>query len=187
MDTSQVCYWWATTGIPKILIFVWKLSFYNICCWFPWNSRLASFLRKHLPHIQVWITIVCLPVILSSKNYVTWKHLLVQLATQSDKGSTSRQDRMSKCSKTGHWNHTPAFPFLTISFLLIMLFAYLPHCLCELSDGRPQVLFFLYSPQCSVTVTEWINILSSQIDCKDTENRNSVLFFESPVPTTGSW
>lgn len=42
---------------------------------FLWSNRLllCSFLRKHLPNTQCWITIVCLIVLLSRNNEVPWK------------------------------------------------------------------------------------------------------------------
>lgn len=38
------------------------------------TGSLHSFSRKCLPDIQVWITVVCLLVVLSSKNGVPWEH-----------------------------------------------------------------------------------------------------------------
>lgn len=53
----------------------WILSLatnYFVSC-FPWSDRLTLLIfKKCLPNTQVWITIVCLSVILPSKNGVSW-------------------------------------------------------------------------------------------------------------------
>ena len=70
------------------LSFAWKLKFY-----FWWQTltvvfldvtgSLCSFLRKCLPSTQVWITILCLSVVLSSKTDVLRKKRPVELTPQT--------------------------------------------------------------------------------------------------------
>lgn len=138
----------------------------------------------------MWITTVCLPVTLEDKNCVPWKKIASSDCNSNQTRALPQEwDCISICSKTGH------LIILQHSFLGLFHFyplCYLHTCLTAFVSSLtvdPMSFSSLYSPQCSVvTVTEWINILSSQRDCKDIENRNSVLFFfESPAPKTGSW
>lgn len=51
---------------------------------FSWSDKLTPFIsRKYLPYTQVWITIICVSVIPSSKNGIPWEKQLVQLSTQA--------------------------------------------------------------------------------------------------------
>lgn len=78
----------AANTFSKIIIFVWKLSFYH---WqqiqldfasFEVTSSLCSFSRKSLPNTQVWKSTVCLSG-LSSKNGDSWEKWQIQLLTQA--------------------------------------------------------------------------------------------------------
>lgn len=65
----------------KTLIFTWKFKFYLrwqilSVVFLEATGSLRSFLRKCLPSTQVWITTVCLSLVLSSKNDVLWKEAL---------------------------------------------------------------------------------------------------------------
>lgn len=66
--------------VPKNLIFSWKPNF-------PVKNHLILLLKVTglycLPNTQVCKTVICLPVIISSKTSVLWNNWLVQLTTQT--------------------------------------------------------------------------------------------------------
>lgn len=64
---------------PNFYLKVWILSWVtNTVSYFPVGDRLTySFWRKYLPGIQVWVTLVCVSVLFSSKHGVSWARGLV--------------------------------------------------------------------------------------------------------------
>ena len=65
------------TSFPKFWFFPWKLEFFHfgskfVRC-FPWSDRLAWYFRNLSSRDQVWITYICLSVILSSSSGVLWE------------------------------------------------------------------------------------------------------------------
>lgn len=49
----------------------------TVSCFLEMTGSLCSFSSKCLPITQVWLTMVYLPVVLSSKNVASWKRQLV--------------------------------------------------------------------------------------------------------------
>ena len=65
------------TSFPKFWFFPWKLEFFHfgskfVRC-FPWSDRLAWYFRNLSSRVQVWITYLCLSIILSSSSGVLWE------------------------------------------------------------------------------------------------------------------
>ena len=80
--------------LSKILIFTWNFKFYYwqqilSFVFLEVRGSLCSFFRKCLLNTQVWITVVVLSIILSSKTGVPWKKQIVQLTLNMFKHHTS--------------------------------------------------------------------------------------------------
>lgn len=68
--------------------FPWKLKFYHwkqilSVVFLEVTGLLHYFSRKCLPNTQVWIAIICLSIVLSNKNGVSWKKWPIQLTIQT--------------------------------------------------------------------------------------------------------
>lgn len=62
----------------KVLCLAWKLRSYHwqqilSVAFLEVTSSFHSLLRRDLPNAHIWITMVCLPVTLASKNGIPWK------------------------------------------------------------------------------------------------------------------
>ena len=75
-----------------------------------------------LPNTQVWITIVCISVVLPSKHGAPWKNWLVQLATQTTVQCFFSGRRLHFCTSTCSHSVLCVLPILSTRILKIWVF-----------------------------------------------------------------